>query len=225
MAAGKSKKDQSAQDEKSHAKRKEPRQKRSQNTVAAIKQAAVLLMQEKGIRDVGTHEIAERAGASIGSLYQYFPNREAILAAVYEDISLEFAATLRASIPALSHLPTEPMTRRTVDMLLTMYERHQLVLLQLANEMPHLHLSEQAYSFRVLAHGSTRAWLVNRPEVRRQRDLERKAFFLEQIIIGSISSYLRDKPPLVNRAEFLRDLVRIVTAYLDNWQPPAAPAS
>lgn len=211
--------------QKRHAKRKEPQQKRSQNTVAAIKQAAVLLMQEKGIRDVGTHEIAERAGVSIGSLYQYFPNREAILAAVYEDISIEFAATLRASIPALAHLPTEPMTRRTVTMLLAMYERHQLVLLQLTHEMPDLHLSEQAYSFRILAHGSTRAYLANRPDVRRERDLERKAFFLEQIIIGSITSYLRDKPPMISRAEFLRDLTRIVTAYLDNWQPADTPSA
>lgn len=203
-----------------HAKRKEPRQKRSQTTVESIKQAAVLLMKEEGIRAVGTDRIAERAGVSIGSLYQYFPNREAILAAIYEDISIEFAGTLRAGIPLLLDVPTELAATRIINMLLTMYERHRLVLLQLVREMPQLRLTEQSYSFGILAHGSTRAYLVNRRDVEKPRDLERKAFFLEQIILGCINAYLRDAPARISRKEFVRELVRIATSYLDNWQAP-----
>lgn len=203
-----------------HAKRKEPRQKRAVSTVESIKQAAVLLMKEEGIRAVGTDRIAERAGVSIGSLYQYFPNREAILAAIYEDISLEFAGTLKAGIPLLLDVPTELAATRIVNMLLTMYERHRLVLLQLVKEMPQLRLTEQAYSFSILAHSSTRAYLVNRRDTEKPRDLERKAFFIEQIILGSINAYLRDKPPRISRKEFMRELVKIATSYLDNWPKP-----
>lgn len=220
MAGGNRKKIAAPADTNRHAKRKEPRQQRSQNTVGSIKQAAVLLMREKGVRNIGTHEIADRAGVSIGSLYQYFPNREAILAAIYEDISLEFASTLRATIPSLADLPTEAMARKVINLMFKMYERHQLVLLQLAHEMPQLRLSEQAYSFRYLAHGSTRAFLSNREGVGKKRDIERMSFLIEQIVISSITAYLREKPPLISKADVVRDMVRILTAYLDNWQAP-----
>lgn len=205
-----------------YAKRKEPRQKRSKSTVESIKQAAVLLMKEEGIRAVGTDRIAEKAGVSIGSLYQYFPNREAILAAIYEDISIEFAGTLKAGIPLLLDVATELAATRIINMLLTMYERHRLVLLQLVKEMPQLRLTEQSYSFSILAHSSTRAYLVHRRDTEKPRDLERKAFFIEQIILGCINAYLRDAPAKISRKEFVRELSRIATSYLDNWQAPDA---
>lgn len=59
--------------------RKRPRQQRSRETVAAIEEAAAQLFDRYGYAATTTNKIAERAGVSIGTLYQYFPNKDALL--------------------------------------------------------------------------------------------------------------------------------------------------
>ncbi len=63
--------------------RKEPRQPRARATVDALVIAAEQLTRERGIEDWTTNHAADRAGASIGSLYQYFPSKESLLVALY----------------------------------------------------------------------------------------------------------------------------------------------
>ncbi|MFI6541168.1 TetR/AcrR family transcriptional regulator [Nonomuraea sp. NPDC050547] len=91
--------------------RKQPRQQRSRETVAAILEAAAQLFQRYGYADTTTNKIAERAGVSIGSLYQYFPNKDALLVALAdhhltdaaEQVALVFArgAKQRPTLHAL----------------------------------------------------------------------------------------------------------------------------
>ena len=64
--------------------RKRPTQERSTATVDAILEAAAELFCDIGYDRSSTNRIAERAGVSIGSLYQYFANKEAVLAALLE---------------------------------------------------------------------------------------------------------------------------------------------
>ena len=59
--------------------RKRPQQARSTELVAAILEAAAQVLAAEGAQGFTTARVAERAGVSIGSLYQYFPNRESIL--------------------------------------------------------------------------------------------------------------------------------------------------
>ncbi|RYZ66348.1 MAG: TetR/AcrR family transcriptional regulator [Proteobacteria bacterium] len=59
--------------------RKEPKQARSRQTVADILQAATYILQRRGYDGMNTNAVAERAGVNVASLYQYFPNKQAIL--------------------------------------------------------------------------------------------------------------------------------------------------
>jgi AcrR family transcriptional regulator len=63
-------------------KRRNPKQARAQATVNAVLEAAFQILEEDGEARLTTNLIAERAGVSIGTLYQYFEDREAILAAM-----------------------------------------------------------------------------------------------------------------------------------------------
>jgi AcrR family transcriptional regulator len=64
--------------------RKTPRQKRSADTVAVIVEAAARVLERSGFEGFNTNAIAEKAGVSIGSLYQYFPSKNALLRAIIE---------------------------------------------------------------------------------------------------------------------------------------------
>jgi AcrR family transcriptional regulator len=66
------------------AARKRPSQARSRETVAAIVEAAARVFEAHGYAAGTTNRIAERAGVSIGSLYEYFPNKDAIVVALAE---------------------------------------------------------------------------------------------------------------------------------------------
>jgi AcrR family transcriptional regulator len=70
--------------------RKTPKQARSSRLVEAILQAAIRVLERDGAAAFTTIRVAERAGVSVGSLYQYFPNKESILFRLQED---EWAAT------------------------------------------------------------------------------------------------------------------------------------
>jgi len=69
---------------KKAASRRAPVQERSQLTVEAILDTVIKLLKRRGASSITTNRIAEAAGVSIGSLYQYFPNKRAIFVALHE---------------------------------------------------------------------------------------------------------------------------------------------
>jgi AcrR family transcriptional regulator len=64
--------------------RKQPRQARSQATVDAIFDATIQVLLTEGLRRLTTIRVADRAGVSVGTLYQYFPQKQALLFAVLQ---------------------------------------------------------------------------------------------------------------------------------------------
>lgn len=79
------------------ALRKRPRQHRSRNTVDAILTAAEDVLLRLGLAGFNTNAVAQRAGVSIGSLYQFFPGKEAILATLVRNMRRDMLADLVAA--------------------------------------------------------------------------------------------------------------------------------
>ncbi|SAK65498.1 TetR family transcriptional regulator [Caballeronia glebae] len=90
--------------------RKAPAQSRSEATVSSIVEAAAQVLESDGFEGFNTNAVARRAGVSIGSLYQYFPGKDALVVALirrestrfYEDASI--ALTKRSGKAALEYL-------------------------------------------------------------------------------------------------------------------------
>jgi AcrR family transcriptional regulator len=80
--------------------RKKPRQERSLATYDAILEAATRIFGERGYAGATTNDIAELAGVSIGSLYQYFPNKDALIGALQWHHKIEIAAAVKTVLDA-----------------------------------------------------------------------------------------------------------------------------
>lgn len=87
------------------SQRKSPKQARSNELVAAVLEAAVQVLAVEGAQRFTTARVAARAGVSIGSLYQYFPNKAAILFRLQSDEWLRTAALLREILADASKPP------------------------------------------------------------------------------------------------------------------------
>ncbi|MBC3766065.1 TetR family transcriptional regulator [Neptunicella marina] len=85
--------------------RKQPQQARSNDLVNAILQAAIQVLQTEGAQRFTTTRVAERAGVSVGSLYQYFPNKAAILFRLQTDEWQQTSDMLSAILQNTQHQP------------------------------------------------------------------------------------------------------------------------
>ena len=79
-------------------KRKNPTQARAQQTVGTILDAAAQILQTEGEAHFNTNRVAERAGFSIGTLYQYFPNKNSIIEAIAERERIAIEATIQKAL-------------------------------------------------------------------------------------------------------------------------------
>jgi len=87
--------------------RKEPQQARSAELVAAILEAAVQVLAKEGAQRFTTARVAEKAGVSVGSVYQYFPNKAAILFRLQADEWRETTGLLHGILQDGSRPPLE----------------------------------------------------------------------------------------------------------------------
>ena len=95
--------------------RKQPVQARSETTVLAIHEASIQVLLSVGYRKLTTTRVAERAGVSVGTLYQYFPNRQALIRAVLERYLTEMSASIQTDWRALKRRSLDEIATGMVD--------------------------------------------------------------------------------------------------------------
>jgi AcrR family transcriptional regulator len=99
--------------------RKLPGQVRSQETVRVILEASARILESDGLRGLNTNAIAAKAGVSIGSLYQYFPNKDAIVLALISSFEDKLHNSVLEAAQAGRGQPLKPRLRLLVRALVT----------------------------------------------------------------------------------------------------------
>ena len=95
--------------------RKRPRQARSQATVDVIFEATIQVLLSAGSQRLNTTRVAERAGVSVGTLYQYYPNKQSLLFAALADHLDRVAAAVEAACEQGRHKPLSDMVGAVVE--------------------------------------------------------------------------------------------------------------
>jgi AcrR family transcriptional regulator len=147
--------------------KKQAQQERSKATVDAILKAASHILVKVGYDKTSTTRIAARAGVSVGSLYQYFPGKEAIVAELIDRHIAETFDLMTAEIATLAATPIEITVRRVVELLFRAYSVDPTLHRVFVEQVPRVgRLGRLQEVERTLTHLTTAYLAAHRDEVR-----------------------------------------------------------
>ena len=199
------------------APRKKPRQGRSQATVDAILVATARVLCATGYDRASTNRIALAAGVSVGSLYQYFPSKEALVAAVIDRHNEEIMQVVRAALTEVADMPIDKGVRRLVTVAIEAHRIDPKLHRVLAEQIPRTGQLADVEAFNREVHTLVRAYLESRRKEMRKIDPGLATF----ICVSAIEAVAHNT--VLNQAEMLsektvRTLVdettRMVVGYL-----------
>jgi AcrR family transcriptional regulator len=195
--------------------RKQPQQARAQETVRAILEATVQILDREGLDAATTTRIAEVAGVSIGSLYQYFSHRDAILKAL-QDREFERTLAMMQRVLADANLGEAPektvsdALRSLAELYTTSPGLHRV----LAIEGLRVAKAEHVHAFDLRVIDLVRHFLSATKAPIARRNLEAAAFIVYQSVRATMLAYLLERPPGLDAEGLTEELAELVTGYL-----------
>lgn len=195
--------------------RKRPQQARSRATFDAIVEAGAQLLVEEGYHQLSTNKIAERAGVSIGSLYQYFPNKEAVVATVVEQFAERQYEILVEGLEEVLTAPLEEAVGHLIGSLLEAKQAEPELSRVLFGELPPLGQLDVARHWTQRACELVRGALEARNEEIEPDDLELAAFVLVTSCHGVVHSTVIDRPELLDDDRLVEQTSKLVLGYLN----------
>ena len=198
----------------SGGKRRNPKQTRAKATVGILLEAAALLMEEEGYEALTTTRIAKRAGTSVGSVYQYFPDREAIAAALVEERSLHLASTAREELRKLMTAPPEELMQRSQETLIDLYRENRAVLIDLVDSDPKLRSIAQSLAAELLNFSTFQGYLNRHLEDLDIEDVELTVRIVGLVGVSAARAFVAAPEEPVPKEVFAREVGKMLSRYL-----------
>ncbi|MCE9668828.1 TetR/AcrR family transcriptional regulator [Myxococcus stipitatus] len=181
-------------------------------TVDAILQAAAYILVRHGWAGFTTNRVAERAGVNIASLYQYFPNKEALVVELQRRHVAKSRVGMKGAVDVLRAQPSLPVMLRLVVEAAVAEHR-------VAPELHRVFTEELPRSARAIPEVSDaeveRFWMrALEPFAREVPDLALAAFVLRVTMHAVIHEAACARPELLDRPEFIDDVVVLLDRYL-----------
>lgn len=156
--------------------RKYASQERSRATVDALVEATARILVHEGFDKASTNRIANVAGVSVGSLYQYFPSKEALVAAVIERHNREIMQTVRGELAEVLSEPVEQAVRKLVAVAVRAHRVDPKLHSVLAEQVPRVGPLEKLETFNTENYSLFKSYLENHRDEVRVADLDLAAF-------------------------------------------------
>ncbi|MBD1856823.1 MULTISPECIES: TetR/AcrR family transcriptional regulator [Leptolyngbya] len=192
--------------------RKQPKQERSQVTVEAILSATAHILTENGYNQLTTNRVAERAGVSIGSLYQYFPNKEALIFALAEQHANEMVQLAKQHLEGLSDRTIPEVLRQIIKAALAAHAVNPKLHRVLHEQIPHSEVMKRLDQAKI--ENLLQSFLAQRSDQLRPKNLELAVFMVERTIRALIHGAMIDHPELLKTGELEQELTLMLSAYL-----------
>lgn len=194
--------------------RRKPRQSRSRATVDAILEATAQVLVRDGYAKTTTNRIAKRAGVSVGTLYQYFPNKDALVVALCEQHSDEMMALLGASISELAGAEPETATRVIVRAMIEAHavnpELHEAIISNLPKEKQF----EQILAVNAQAEAMVKVFLEQHVDRLATPNLDMAAFIVVNTVEALTHAAVIERPDFLGTEELVDEITRLINRYL-----------
>lgn len=191
--------------------RKRPVQERAQATVDAVLEATLQVLKKDGYLALTTTQVAKRAGVSVGTLYQYFPDKASLVVALKLRYFERMVAAIQTAAREVEGQPLPTAIPALIEGLLR-FKRTNLDL-SIALREPMLALGGEAIArdaTRRLVDATAEIFRRARPEL---DDAIERARILNAAIEGVLTSVIFQSPRQVSSPELQRELTRLALAY------------
>jgi len=197
--------------------RKTASQARSRATVDALIEATARILVRESFDGASTNRIAEEAGVSIGSLYQYFPSKEALVAAVIDRHNRDLMQVARGVLTQVAALPVEQAVRKLVTIAIEAHRLDPRLHRVLAEQLPRTGKLKNMEAFNRENYALFRSYLESHRDEIRAVDLELAAFVCVTSIEALTHRAVLHHPEML-AGEAVRPLVdeatRLIVRYL-----------
>jgi AcrR family transcriptional regulator len=207
---------------KDNGLRKAPVQERSQALVEAIIRTTARILVRDGWNGLSTNRVAREAGCSVGSLYQYFPNKDALVHALVVELADQMGDALVALGKSLSDLPINEAVDAIVRAALDTTRADAPLFRAVLVELPRLGALEVFDRLNRRTADALAEWISLRRDELDVPDPSLTAHVLVTALDALTEHALMFRPELLDSARFEGELRKLVTGYLGirNQQAP-----
>ena len=197
--------------------RKSASQERSRLTVNALLDATARILMKDGYDRASTNKIALTAGVSIGSLYQYFPSKEALVAAVIDRHTQQMKQMIREALLKVASEPVDRAARQLVRIMIEAHRVNPKLHRVLDEQVPRVGRLENIEATDREAYALVRAYLEGRRDELKVADVDLAAFFCVTTVEALTHAAIARRPDVLadGKADvFIDEVSRLVVRYL-----------
>lgn len=194
--------------------RKIPRQRRSKATVEAILEAAARVLVDTGYDGATTNVIANRAGVGVGSVYEYFPGKEAIFAALMHQVNTQMFESMMAQIGDFQGLSAEMVLHRVVDARVRSVRERVQLYAALRDEIPHHVTAHQTDNMLDTFRSVSLAFLETHKSLVRPRHADLISDVAMRTMYAIVEDLAIHAPEKLDDQEYLDELRFLISRYV-----------
>jgi len=194
--------------------RKRPRQARSKVTVDTILEATARVLVKHGFDRLTTNAVATAAGVSIGSLYQYFPNKEALVSALVDQHVETMHAEVAAELARVATLPIAKAVRQMIELTIRAHSVDPDLHRVLIEQVPRVGRLTRIAEVKAITHRMVTELLVRRRDDVSVRDPDVAAFLMVSAIEAVAHRATLFAPARLRDPVLIDEATAMVTRYL-----------
>jgi AcrR family transcriptional regulator len=193
---------------------RKPRQQRSRATVDAIVEAGFICVAELGITGTTTRHIAERAGISVGSLYEYFSNKQAIYEAMNQRMVRDVVAMIQPLLPQLMRMDITEAVHTLLGQFSNFLRKDDERYLKCARQAIRVDIKGYLDPIVKILSELVMNHLMHHPENMRLRNIPAMSYIFINGGVFAVIRHLSDPSPPVSFEELTQGLADMVGHYV-----------
>lgn len=195
--------------------RKTPRQQRSRQMVDSLIEATAQAVIERGLEGLTTHYIAEQAGVSVGSLYQYFDDKNALINALIEKLANEIVMSLH-KLPMSKSGDLRTNVELFIRFGFGLLNSRDGLYVELVRNWHSLPTTRVMDTLQQSFMDLSRVYFLRHYQNTPIEDLHVRIFIIANSVMFTMVRYMGQPPMMVSQDEVIHGLTEMVVGYLES---------